>query len=687
MVIKLEYPSVRVGGDPLGSLVPVAWELLGCPPGFEVVEGSTYRIDDADSNQMECLRLMEDPSTKSVSEVEGVIQSAVDSQSVDGLASWLNTKLVFRSYVVGYRPTVSDLVAYYAILSRSSWKVDPRRFRFAYRWYRHMDADWESIASRKVEVDVIDLEGSWAEVAKLVGSQGSWKINLPGLVDDRSVVTRFPPEPSGYLHIGHAKAALLNDFIARTHKGTLVIRFDDTNPVKEKAEFEENILKDLQLLGIAPDRIEYSSDYFDRLLEFADKMVREGSAYPDKSSQDEIREQRMSRVRSPYRDTAVEENVRLWEEMKKGSEEGKQCVLRAKFNFESDSGAMRDPTMYRFIFDIPHHRTGFRYFLYPLYDFACPVIDSLEGVTHALRSAEYSDREEQYKEFCRKAGVRVPEVWVFSRLNFTYTVMSKRKLAWFVDKGYVDGWSDPRFPTIQGIRRRGMQIPALRAFILSQGASKNAALMEWDKIWTINKTVIDPIAPRHTAIDRINSTSLVVRGIKTHEKMCPKHKKNATVGMKSVTIASNVILEYDDASSIEVGETVTLMDWGNVRITQRTEDGSMEAEYLPEDTDFRRTKKLTWLARIPELVPLVLIKYRHLITKKKLEEEDTLDDIINPRSKMEEECLGDPNLVHLQAGDIIQLERRGYYICDAVDGPVRILIEIPDGRGKPEDQV
>lgn len=533
--IMIQYPA-RDKTDALGSLVPILWELIGLPAEVSIDEkdGGSYAVDGEPSSELECLRRMDPgPGNEALDNVSSMIEKALKSSTMDDVLSWLNRRLVFRTYLSGYRISGADLLAFRAILNLPNLKVDPRKYRFAYRWYKHLDSDLDAIASRKVEVEIVDLDGDWDAVSKLVGSQGSWNVDLPGLVEG-SVVTRFPPEPSGYLHIGHAKAALLNDFFARSYKGKLILRFDDTNPVKEKSEFEVNILADLDRLGVRPDRVEYASDYFDQLFGYADKMVRDGSAFVDKSSQETIKELRMARQPSPFRENSIEENTRLWEEMKQGTEEGKQCILRAKIDFSSSAGAMRDPTMYRFIFDVPHHRTGSKYFLYPLYDFACPVIDSLEGVTHALRSAEYSDREEQYYWFCDAAGVRKPMTWAFSRLNLTYTVMSKRKLLWFVEKGYADGWDDPRFPTVQGIRRRGLQIQALRAFILSQGASKNATQMEWDKIWTVNKRVIDPIAPRHTAIEMVNARPLKISNCQYQEKLVPKHKKNATIGTKTV---------------------------------------------------------------------------------------------------------------------------------------------------------
>jgi len=308
-------------------------------------------------------------------------------------------------------------------------------------------------------------------------------------------------------------------------------------------------------------------------------------------------------------------------------------------------------------------------------------------------------------------------MWDFARLNFMYTVMSKRKLKWFVESGLVDGWDDPRFPTVQGVRRRGMTIEALRAFILSQGSSKNATLMAWDKIWTVNKRVIDPVAPRYSAIDAARCVRVSVRnaGIDAgsfEARSIPKHKKNPDVGIKAVTFAPRLLVEEDDARAAAVGEIVTLMDWGNMRVVScswldgaKSEDAqsasaeaasSMELEFLPENRDFKKTKKWTWVADLgSELVPVKLLKYDHLVTKAKIEDDEPIESILNPASKVETLCVADVNVKLIQKGEIVQLERRGYYICDAVhlrdsspnttalsSDKVLTLIEIPDGREK-----
>lgn len=518
---------------------------------------------------------------------------------------------------------------------------------------------------------------TWGDVMRLVKSKGSMAVDLKG-AEKGKVVTRFPPEPSGFLHIGHAKAAMLNDYFARIYEGKLIVRFDDTNADKSTQGFEDAIVADLARLGIKPDVIEYTSDYFPRLLEMAEQFIRQDKAYVDATPPEEMKEQRLKKEANAYRSQSVEENLHMWKEMVDGTERGEKYCLRAKIDMRHKNGTLRDPTMYR-TKKMPHHRTGDTYNVYPTYDFACPLVDSWEGVTHALRSLEYKDREKQYQWFCAAAEVRCAEIWEFSRLDFVRTVLSKRKLQRLIDIGAARSWDDPRFPTIQGVRRRGMTIQGLRAFILSQGASRNNTTHEWDKIWTVNKRVIDPIAPRHVALDTKNAKVVTVTNVEAKVKAVPKHKKNADLGTKNVIYQSRILVEGEDAAGFEVGEKITLMDWGNVKISSQDEDGNFEAVYLPEDQDFKGTKKVTWLAEVDDLVPLKVYRYSDILTKDRLEEEDNFEDYINESSETISHLSGDINLRLMKQGDTIQLERKGYYICDATVPPVT-LIEIPDGK-------
>ena len=245
------------------------------------------------------------------------------------------------------------------------------------------------------------------------------------------------------------------------------MRFDDTNPAKESNEFVDNLLKDIETLGIKYETVTYTSDYFPKLMEMAEKLISEGKAYVDDTPREQMQKERMDGIESRCRNNSLEENMKLWKEMIASSERGLQCCIRGKLDMQDPNKSLRDPVYYR-CNPIPHHRIGSKYKVYPTYDFACPFVDAIEGITHALRSSEYHDRNAQYYRIQEDMGVRKVEIYEFSRLNMVYTLLSKRKLLWFVQNGKVDGWDDPRFPTVQGIVRRGLKIEALIQFILEQ---------------------------------------------------------------------------------------------------------------------------------------------------------------------------------------------------------------------------
>lgn len=311
-----------------------------------------------------------------------------------------------------------------------------------------------------------DIEANKAVNSKESPSASAFEVDLPG-AKVGEVCLRFAPEPSGYLHIGHSKAALLNQYFANRYKGRLIIRFDDTNPSKESNEFVENLLKDIETLGIKYDAVTYTSDYFPQLMEMAENLIKKGKAYVDDTPREQMQKERMDGIESKCRNNSVEENLALWKEMVAGTERGMQCCVRGKLDMQDPNKSLRDPVYYRCNL-VPHHRIGSKYKVYPTYDFACPFVDAIEGVTHALRSSEYHDRNAQYYRILEDMELRKVQIYEFSRLNMVYTLLSKRKLLWFVQNGKVDGWDDPRFPTVQGIVRRGLKIEALIQFILQQ---------------------------------------------------------------------------------------------------------------------------------------------------------------------------------------------------------------------------
>ncbi|KAL5237027.1 hypothetical protein ACI65C_004437 [Semiaphis heraclei] len=551
-------------------------------------------------------------------------------------------------------------------------------------------------------------------------------VELPG-AEMGKVVVRFPPEASGYLHIGHAKAALLNQHYQLAFNGRLIMRFDDTNPAKEKEDFEKVILEDVDMLKIKPDTFTYTSDHFDKMLDLCENgMLKEGLAYVDDTDGDKIRLEREQRIDSINRNNSIEKNLELWKQMVLGTEIGQKCCVRAKIDMQSANGCLRDPTIYRC--KPEHHpRTGDKYKVYPTYDFACPIVDSLEGVTHCLRTTEYTDRDAQYYWFCDvlKLGTRNnetrPYVWSYSRLNMTNTVLSKRKLTWFVEQGHVDGWDDPRMPTVRGVLRRGMQVEALKQFIVAQGSSRTVTAMKWDKIWSLNRSIVDSIAPRHTALLLSNSNKdnavlsyppveVVVENVEKPYKIdnVPKHPKNSQLGLKNcVWAAPKILIDYSDAELLEAGRRATFINWGNLlinRIERNQNNNKIERIYAVSDLgniDFKSTVKVTWLPKtdysesdevLPILVPVVCVYFDHLISKAVLAKDDDFKQFLNTEnSRWELQMLGDSELKELKKGDVIQLQRRGYFICDSTYQPYSIhtgketplvLFNIPDGHTK-----
>lgn len=503
------------------------------------------------------------------------------------------------------------------------------------------------------------------------------------------VVTRFPPEASGFLHIGHAKAALINRMLANKYEGKMLFRFDDTNPSKEKEHFEAAIEEDLKTLGVTYDvGPTFSSDYFPLMHEKAEDLITRGLAYCDKTPREEMQKCRFDGVPTKFRDNSVEENKRLWKEMQAASEEGQETCVRAKVSIDNPNKAMRDPVMYR-VNLVPHARHGTKQNVYPTYDFCCPIVDSVEGVTHALRTNEYHDRNDQYYWFCDAMDLRKPLVEDFSRLNMEYTVMSKRKLTTLVDTAVVDGWDDPRFPTVRALVRRGLNIDALKQFVSDQGMSKAVNFMEWTKLWFYNTQILDPTAPRYTAVSDTLKTRCTVDG-QAHMEAGTKllHKKAPEMGEKVFYKSDLIFLDAEDVALLKEGDEVTLMDWCNayVRNIVRSADGGLPTDatiVLHPEGDVKKTKyKLTWLPENPKSVKLTLREYGHILTKKKPEPEDKLEEVIAPVSIYTQEAIGEEALAGAKKGDFVQLERRGYYIVDKDDGDAKTLISIPDGRDK-----
>ncbi|TYI07498.1 hypothetical protein ES332_A10G231600v1 [Gossypium tomentosum] len=402
----------------------------------------------------------------------------------ENACGYMEVYLEKRTFFVSHYFSIADIAIWSGLAGTGQrWESIRKSNKYPnlVRWYNSISAEYSNplmevtalyvgkkglgkpVAAKSKEVKNVTADSS--DKAK-AGSRSSSEIDLPD-AEMGKVRLRFAPEPSGFLHIGHAKAALLNQYFAQRYHGEVILRFDDTNPTKESNEFVENLIKDVETLGIKYQKITYTSDYFSKLMALAEKLIKEGKAYVDDTPREQMQKERMDGIESKCRSNSIEENLKLWKEMIAGSERGLQCCLRGKLDMQDPNKSLRDPVYYR-CNPIPHHRIGSKYKIYPTYDFACPFVDAEEGITHALRSSEYHDRNAQYHGIQEDMGMRKVHIYEFSRLNMVYTLLSKRKLLWFVQNGKVDGWDDPRFPTVQGIVRRGLKIEALIQFILEQ---------------------------------------------------------------------------------------------------------------------------------------------------------------------------------------------------------------------------
>ena len=326
--------------------------------------------------------------------------------------------------------------------------------------------------------------------------------NETGRFENR-VHTRFPPEPNGYLHIGHAKSICLNFGLAKDYGGKTNLRFDDTNPTKEEVEFVDSIQEDIKWLGFEPDDVFYASDYFDQLYDWAVQLIKDSKAYVDQLSAEEMREYRGTLTspgkNSPYRDRPIEENLDLFERMKNGEFPDGAMVLRAKIDMASPNISLRDPAMYR-ILHAHHHRTGDKWCIYPMYDWAHGQSDSIEGITHSICTLEFENNRPLYDWFIENIGIYAPQQIEFARLNLSYMMTSKRKLKQLVDTGVVRGWDDPRMPTISGMRRRGFTPESIRNFCDNIGVARANGVVEYAMLEYALRDHLNQVAPRAFAV-------------------------------------------------------------------------------------------------------------------------------------------------------------------------------------------
>jgi glutaminyl-tRNA synthetase len=511
------------------------------------------------------------------------------------------------------------------------------------------------------------------------------------------VATRFPPEPNGYLHIGHAKSICLNFGIAAEFKGTCNLRFDDTNPTKEDVEYVESIKEDVHWLGFDwEDRLYFASDYFQNLYGYAVQLIRQGKAYVDSLSADEIRDYRGTLTspgkESPYRERSVEKNLDLFERMRSGEFEDGTHVLRAKIDMASPNLNMRDPTLYR-IRRASHHRTGDMWCIYPMYDFAHSLSDSIEGITHSICTLEFEDHRPLYDWFQETLQVQSRSQQIeFARLNLNYTLMSKRKLLELVQKRLVRGWDDPRMPTICGLRRRGYTPESIRAFCDRIGVAKrdnivDVALLEHSLREDLNlraRRAMSVLRPLRLIIDNFPEE-------RVEEMQAVNNPEDTSAGTRSVPFSKELFIEQEDFLEdppkkffrLAPGRTVRLRYAYLVTCTdivknEKGEIAEVHCRYDPASLSGdsagspRAKATLHWVSARHSIPAEVRLYDRLFSVENPADEKDDVDfkSCLNPNSlEIVRSCRLEPGLAEAKAGDRFQFERLGYFCVDPDSGP------------------
>ncbi|CAI0948716.1 glutamine--tRNA ligase [Serratia quinivorans] len=504
----------------------------------------------------------------------------------------------------------------------------------------------------------------------------------------KSVHTRFPPEPNGYLHIGHAKSICLNFGIARDYQGQCNLRFDDTNPVKEDIEFVESIKHDVEWLGFEwSGNVRYSSDYFDQLHNYAVELISKGLAYVDELSPEQIREYRGSLTApgkdSPYRGRSVEENLALFEKMRNGEfAEGTAC-LRAKIDMASSFIVMRDPVLYRIKF-AEHHQTGNKWCIYPMYDFTHCISDALEGITHSLCTLEFQDNRRLYDWVLDNITIPChPRQYEFSRLNLEYAIMSKRKLNLLVTEKIVEGWDDPRMPTVSGLRRRGYTAASIREFCQRIGVTKQDNNVEMMALEACIREELNENAPRAMAV--LDPVKVVIENLTSGVEMVsmPNHPSKPEMGSREVPFSRDIYIDRADFREeankqykrLVLGKEVRLRNAYVIKAERIEKDAegeittifcSYDPETLSKDpADGRKVKGVIHWVSAEHALPAEIRVYDRLFNVPNPAAAEDFLTTINPESLVIKHGFVEPSLAAAQPEKAYQFEREGYFCADS----------------------
>ncbi|MDP5136173.1 glutamine--tRNA ligase [Rheinheimera baltica] len=529
-----------------------------------------------------------------------------------------------------------------------------------------------------------------------------------------AVQTRFPPEPNGYLHIGHAKSICLNFGIAQDYQGKCNLRFDDTNPEKENVEFVNSISQDVNWLGFQwSGDVRYSSDYFDALYGYAVELINKGLAYVCFLNGDQMREYRGNLTQpgkaSPTRDTSPAENLAVFEKMRAGGFKEGECSLRAKIDMASSFMCMRDPVIYRVKF-AHHHQTGDKWCIYPMYDFTHCISDAIEGITHSLCTLEFQDNRRLYDWILSNITIAChPQQIEFSRLNLEYAVMSKRKLQTLVEQKVVLGWDDPRMPTIAGLRRRGYTPAAIREFAKRIGVTKQDNVIEMSALEACIREDLDAAAPRAMAVLeplKVTITNYPADGIEW--VVSPNHPKDDTMGSRKLPFGPVVYIDKADFREEANKKYKRLVLNGDVRLRNayvihadeavKDADGNiveLKCSYLPETlgenpADGRKVRGVIHWVEATQALPAEFRVYDRLFSVANPAAEDDFLTVVNPQSLVVKQGLVEPSLKDAKAEHAYQFEREGYYCADNRDSTSDKLVfnrtvGLRDSWGKEDD--
>ncbi|MGB5260482.1 MAG: glutamine--tRNA ligase/YqeY domain fusion protein [Gammaproteobacteria bacterium] len=532
------------------------------------------------------------------------------------------------------------------------------------------------------------------------------------------VATRFPPEPNGYLHIGHAKSICLNFGIASDYQGTCNLRFDDTNPHKENIEYIEAIREDVRWLGFDwDDRLYFASDYFEQLYDFAVELIMTNKAYVCDLSADEIRSYRGTLTEpgreSPYRERSVEENIDLFKRMRAGEFSDGTRVLRARIDMASPNINMRDPTLYRIRHGVIHHQTGEEWCIYPMYDYTHPISDAIEGITHSLCTLEFADHRPLYDWVLDNISIEChPQQIEFSRLNLEYTVMSKRKLTELVAEGFVEGWDDPRMPTIAGLRRRGFTPASIRDFCTRIGISKSENTVEMGVLENCIREDLNSCAPRRMAVLRPLKVILSNYPEGQVEQLeVANHPQDETMGTRSLPFSGELYIDQEDFRETAPAKFKRLVTGGEVRLRNayvircdeviKDVNGevielhcSYDHATLGVNPEGRKVKGVIHWVSAAHAVTAEVRLYDRLFSRPAPDaagDGSDYRDWLNPDSlRTLTQCVIEPSVRDMRPGDRFQFEREGYFCLDRLtdgDNPVfNRTVTLRDSWAKIEQQ-